>query len=262
MKIYISEFKYALKNIKNDSNNYELVLYDYISIIKNIKNYWNDGYTLSFFNKFNVLINDSDDIINSINKVNNMLEVCYSSYNKLSSEITNNFNYDKNIIYSEMFKISDYNNDKKTTIKKREIYNYISEIEENISILISKVKIPFIENISFNQLDNDDSYQENDFSGMKENVYNLIKKADNTLKNLYKYMVLLCDDLSSLCNYYFPNNQKQFRNLINNCIDNFKFSYLNEKNAFLYIVDRANKYSDGINYLLEDTAHILYNEEK
>lgn len=141
MMININKFDNQVEKIKNDAKNYEINVYQTLSVIKNMTQYWNDGYTKAFFRKVDQMLSGTNETTDFIYNIISYLKIISSDYNTTNYRRGRIFGYSDSTINLDHFII--YNGDDEEIANKKSIIsNSIIENENHIESVVFKLCKP------------------------------------------------------------------------------------------------------------------------
>lgn len=235
----------------NNINNYENMIYDTISTLKNMKYSWNDGYTNSFFRNVDKQVNYIGSIIDEMKDILKIIRYISNSYSNLSRYIPN---------YNGIINSDNYNihvEDYEESIKNLNIQVNINNIEDSIASFIAREKSSNINMITYNNLDRVD--EKNDFIGMKDDMKDQIKMFDIKKNNSKVAADNVINSLFFDMSIYNSSNYHRLKGLIDHLSYDVNTINSSLDNAYNYIINREREIKKMVNDLENDVNQIRYN---
>ena len=250
MVINIDGFNSQISDIKNSIKDYEINIYESLSIAKNISYYWKDGYTPAFFKKIDDILQNTNELVNSLYRFSTVLQSISSQYNAINNERGYLLGHGGSTINSNYY-IVQSGDDENVASCKRRIYNSIQNAENNIASLLSGCSIPYVSKIDFGDLEKQ-SAKGNDFVGMLNNIpdeLNILEQKNVDAKNSSNNVKNIIDDIPSL---YQSSNSSKIAGQINEIKEALYAIDENLRNACDYIRMRREKYKEAISKIAEE----------
>lgn len=248
--ININKFNDQFSGVKMHFQDYELKVFETLSIAKNLSFYWNDGYTKSFLSEINKEIQFTNDLINSIYDLCSLFAYAIMLYNDINSKQGELLGIYSNIVNTNDF-IVQSNDDNETATKKSYLYNKTIDIEDKISSDIFKLNIPYIKRINFDDLSAESP--EKGFIGMLDGIDNEINKLHISIQDTVKATNLLKENLYEILVYYNSTNSNKLKKIVEDLEKEFNTLNVNLENVFEYIYSRKNDYSKLFEELANET---------
>ena len=250
MYINVNRLTHRIEAITNSYKYYETILFDTLSCIKNMKYFWKDGYTNSFFKNIDKQLNNVNNLTDEIIGILDIIKSVANNYARLGISI----NDYTGIISSDNYTYNGLDIDE-NQVYKNNIYREINNIEDNISAYISKRSFFTINIISYYGLDKEED--NSDFIGMQDNMPNEIKRLELKISNLKSACISLINSFQIDLNIYNSPNCYKIKKLIeqlnndlsntNNSIDN-AYNYIKRREIDTYkltdtLLNNVNKIS-------------------
>lgn len=251
MYINVNRLSNIVGSANNSINNYENVIYDTISTLKNMKYSWNDGYTNSFFRNVDRQINYVGYIIDEMNEILRIIRYISNSYSNLARYIPN-YN---GVINSDNFNIG--NTDSEDYLNNLNIQININNIEDTIASIIARDRNSNISMITYNNLDKVD--EKNDFIGMQDNMKDEIKAFDLKKNNARAYADSVINTLSIDTGTYNSSNYHKIINLVDKLSYDVNIINHSLDNAYNYIISRQRELKKLVSDLSNDVNQIRFN---
>lgn len=258
MVINLNKLNQLISTIRSTIKDYELSAYDVLSNIKNTFYYWHDGYTESFFQNIDKERLNVDDIISCLYKLLDLLsnlKVFYIPLNNLIKEI---INYNSMVIDLDYFLIKSSDDDL-TKEKKQKITRKIKNIENDMEHMISRLSIPFVSRIAFDNLDLS-NVKYSDFVGMT----NEMNKKIQDIQLKYRNYQILNDKImavfKNIANVYNSKNTRKIIAKVDELNHSIHILNTNLNSSIDYMTKRHYEISKIlINNLLDMTKKIDFN---
>lgn len=255
MVINVNKLGKLTGSVRSDIKNYETYIYDLLSTLKNMKFYWYDGYTTSFFKQVDDMGHDINDLINALYSMLDSLNVISSNYSSINHSKGNIGSW--GIVRTSDFYIRE-DDDEEMIDRKNSLMRKVSRAEDNVSGGISKIKSFLCRNFSFT--DFSVSRENSNLLGMKDNMATEIKKFSSKLSSYNKYSNPLISDLYSLGNIYSSSNVRNFSAKVDVIQDSLNRLNRNFNNAYTYVENRKKTYKKTFENLAKETRNIDFNE--
>ena len=258
MMININKFDNQVEKIKNDAKNYEINVYQTLSVIKNMTQYWNDGYTKAFFRKVDQMLSGTNETTDFIYNIISYLKIISSDYNITNYRRGRIFGYSDSTINSDHFII--YNGDDEETANKKSIIsNSIIENENHIESVVFKLCKPNTQKMDFENLDKD-SIEQNEYVGMLGNMNNEIKQLEQKKQDTVNASDKLNDSFAAIVDLYNSKNTKKINQAISDVADSLYIINNNIEKAYEYVITRKEKYKSLFSDITASTSTINDND--
>lgn len=253
MTIDIYKFNEQVEIIKSNLQDYEFVVYDTVSAAKNVSFYWNDGYTQSFFTEIDKEIQFTNDLVNALYCLCFSLMSISMLYTDINQKKKSLLGSSDNIINLNYFTVSS-DDEEEIASRKRYLYNKVIDVEDRIASLLSRVDVPFIRQMSFNNLSVERPNQ--GFIGMLTGIDKEIQKLQISVQSAKKNCDVLKENLYLICETYNSKNSSKIRNIVTNFEKELQTLNFNLENAIEYIVIRKNAYENVVNKIAKEAEDL------
>lgn len=254
MMINIIKYSKQVEIIKKNIKDFEYAIFQTVSTAKNVSYYWNDGYTQSFFSEIDKENQYTNELINVLYHVLSLMTLLSTTYSDINIQKQYLLDISGGIIDSDDFIIKD--DDEETIDKKNQINNMIINAEDKIADMISKINVPYIKKLNFENLDIQKPNQ--GFIGMLEGIDTEIKKVESGTQEAKRSCDALKDSLYSTISLYNSINNRKISRIINELDDGLQTLIVNLENSYNYIKDRKNTYKN----LFEKSTNSINRLEK
>ena len=249
MILNINRLSNQIDLVNESIKNYEMTIYDTLSIVKNMSYSWQDGWTESYFKNIDIQIDDVNNLIDILNNVLTVLRNIYSNYRLVASMIRG-FN---GVINTNDFYIY-ASDDEQTRMYKRNVLNAINNAEDNIAYSILRIPSINIMVLNYNNLNKNNN--PGDFIGMQDNMPNEINKFDmkkNSVRDLTNKLMYSLNSTLNTYNSYNANKLKIKIDQINNDLNNINISL---DNAYELVSKRRDDIKNMVADLTKETNRI------
>lgn len=248
------KFNEQVETIKKNIRDYEFIVFNTVSIAKNLSYYWNDGYTKSFFSEIDKEIEYTNDLIYTLYRLCSSLTLVSAMYNDIGEKEKNLLGFSSNIIDLNNFIVQEDIDNEDVISKKQYLYNKTISTEEIISVLLSKIDVPFTRKLYFDNL----SVQKEDpgFIGMLSGIDNEIKKLELNIESVKNNSDLLKISLYNITESYSSNNSETIKNIVEKIESELHTLYFNFEKTVGYIQTRKSEYKNMLEDLAQQTRKI------
>lgn len=255
MTISVYRFDEQLDAIKNNLRNYEFIIFDTVSTAKNVSFYWNDGYTNSFFSEIDKEIHFTNDLINTLYHLCSSLTSISMLYNDINQKKRNLLGLAGSVVDLNHFVVS-VNDEEEIAARKRYLYNKTVNAEDRISQLLSRVDVPFIRKITFDNLSIEPANQ--GFIGMLAGIDNEIQKLEINVQNAMEKSNVLKNSLYAIASFYNSRNSGKITDIVENFEKELQTLNSNLERAVEYIRNRKTTYENMVAEIAKKAEDIKF----
>ena len=289
MQVNNNNLEKQLIKLKTKIDGYDKEYYDLYGTYKNLRLYYNDGYSESFFNLIEKEKNQVSSFLEELKQFYNILKEMNDNYSKYGNtifikedsqksllkkhEIIKKISTDTNNIYTSIQtnKIEDIKikedilsiNKELQQIEKtitnmqenyKKTYDNILNIEKKVGLNLSKLELTKVELNEFNKLPKSQSVL--DRIGFFNGYDQKIKMLDSMKNEEQIYIDEIIEDIKEIASFYKSNNINKIKSLLNFISINFKTIHNNHINSINYLNNRVTEILQATSIIKKDIENI------